>query len=105
MSATNLINFSLRNVVNTTVTASPSSVTVPLAQIGPEAVMVINTGVQNAFVRVGDGSVVADEEAMLILAGEKGVYSRGLGSPPSSHIAYMAPTGNPTLIFIQGEGV
>lgn len=96
-------NFGLSNVTMLTITAGTGGTATALPLSFDYDVMIYNPGPLNVFVRTGVSTVTADATALIIPAGEKGVYMVGDTSPPVTHIATYA-TANQTVYVAQGYG-
>jgi len=97
-------NFPLLNAQITPLTATNVSQTTPLDNVGSQDIMVINDSTATVFVRTGPVTVVADANAMPILPGEKGVYSKGNSLGKTNTLAYFTESGNIMFSIIQGTG-
>jgi len=104
MSTLRIINFSLFNVKALPLVAATPSARIPLPNLALPDIMIINEGSVTVFVNTGDSTVTADATNMPILAGEKGVYSRGLREKPITHIAAFVVSGTQAITVIQGSG-
>lgn len=104
MSTTSVRNFSLLNAQSVTVTASDTTATVQLNSNTAIDIMLINNTTSTIFVRTGNSNVVADANAMPILPGEKGVYTKGNSGGSTSHLAYFVAAGTADLTILQGDG-
>jgi len=104
MSTFSVSNFSLLDAASTTINATPTTSRIELSNPGPPQVMVVNNTTTTIFVRTGNSLVVADANAMPILPGEKGVYSRGNTLGETTHLAAFATVGAADLIVLEGSG-
>ena len=104
MSTLSIVNFSLLGVQSTIVTATDTTQNIELSQVNQTDMMLINDTTVNIYARTGDSSVVADINAMPVLPGEKGVYSKGRSGGTTTHLAVFVVTGTADLIIIQGAG-
>jgi len=97
-------NFSLLGVQSTTITATSTTQNIALSQVNPTDVMLVNDTTTTIFARTGNSSVVADANAMPVLPGEKGVYSKGSTAGTTTHLAVFVVSGTADIIVIQGMG-
>jgi len=103
MASITIKNFSLLNIVGLTVTATPTSARTEIDAADGD-IMLVNNTTSVIFVRTGTAQVEADVNAMPILPGEKGVYSKGKTGGTTRFIAYFVEAGSADLVILQGLG-
>lgn len=97
-------NFALADVKSITLSVSSVSSSIELPNNSAEDIMLINLSTRPIYVRTGLSAIEADLKAMVIVEGEKGVYSRGLKLFTATHLAAIVENGLADLIIIQGQG-
>ena len=102
--STVLRNFSLLDAQSTTLTATDTTQSIALGRVGDD-IMLFNNSSVIIFARTGKSDVVADANAIPILAGEKGIYSRGNRVGKATHLAIFTETGTGKIIISQGLGI
>lgn len=103
MSTVRVRNFSLLNIIGTTITATDPSQTVELSNPGTDDLMLVNNTTTVIFVRTGISTVEADDTAMPILPGEKGAYAKGNTLGKTTHIAVFADAPA-DITILEGTG-
>jgi len=96
-----VLTFSLRDLKSVTISAAPAVTVAPLPGEG-DHLMLVNLSAVVIYVQTGDSTVTASADAMPILPGEKGAYSKGQAT---THIAAFVVAGTADLVVLQGSGV
>lgn len=105
MATWNIKNFSLLDAKNTAITVTVTTQRLELPIVDADDIMIINTSAsKTVYARTGGDDVVADLDAMPILPGEKGVYSKGLSGGRTTHLALISESGSPIAYIVQGSG-
>ena len=95
-------NFSLLNTRSQIIAVTSTSQRIRLERKADD-IMLVNDSALTIFVRCGNKDVLADANAMPILAGEKGVYDKG--GNIATHLAFFLPAGMASITVMQGRGV
>lgn len=100
-----LTNFAL-DAQSVTLSLTTIAQSIKLAEKSRSDVLLTNLSNQLMWIQTGPSDVVATQNSVPLLPGEKGVYSRGLKSAtPATHLSARTDVGAGSLVVVPGMGV
>lgn len=104
MSDTTIVNFTLNNLSGINITATSTSAATAFRNPYKDDLILYNPGPETVYVKTGTSTVVATTSDMPLVAGEKGVYSKGEQTPQVTHIAALSGGADQSFLVVEGEG-